>query len=168
MRRISRVRSMASLSLALPALARCERPSGASRRLSRDQPGRLAQGPEETHAARGRRAGVVTILCHPLRCAPLVGERCPAAADKAGAEKWQVQDSAALAFALAALRGRPIVAGWGRRAFAHALIAHAGEEHDLSRRAFGRARRRGRLPPLRKKDHVSHLTPRRTVPNWRV
>src|SRR5271155_2654775 len=68
---------MASLSLALPGLARCERPSAASLRISGVQPGRLAQGPEENCAFFGRAAGAFAILIHPFRWAPLVGERCP-------------------------------------------------------------------------------------------
>src|ERR1035437_6450170 len=72
---------MASFSFALPTLARCERPSGASWRFCRDQPGRLAQGPEEKFALTGRAPGAVTLICHPFRWAPLVGERCPADGD---------------------------------------------------------------------------------------
>src|SRR5262249_41703598 len=41
------LRSMTSASLLLPIFARCERPSSASLRASRLQPGRLAQGPDE-------------------------------------------------------------------------------------------------------------------------
>src|SRR5947209_245186 len=52
---------MASLSLALPALARCERPRGAPDRFSSDHPGRLAQGPDEKQGEAGRAAGRSTI-----------------------------------------------------------------------------------------------------------
>jgi len=47
------------LSLSLPILARCERPSGASERALRFQPGRLAQGPDEKFGTRGRVLGAV-------------------------------------------------------------------------------------------------------------
>src|SRR5690606_20554504 len=53
----SRVRSIASLSLSLPTLARCERPSGAPARPLRVQPGRFAQGPDEKLGTRGSAAG---------------------------------------------------------------------------------------------------------------
>ncbi|CUX01247.1 conserved hypothetical protein [Agrobacterium salinitolerans str. Hayward 0363] len=51
------MRSMACFSLALPTLARCERPSGASERASSDQPGRFEQGPEEKCVLPGRTSG---------------------------------------------------------------------------------------------------------------
>src|SRR5581483_10232872 len=53
---------MASLRRALPSLARCERPRNAWPRLSRDQPGRLAQGPEEKWILPGRVAGLVAVV----------------------------------------------------------------------------------------------------------
>ena len=43
--------------LGLPPEARCERPSQASSSLDKDQPGRLAQGPEENAGLAGRSAG---------------------------------------------------------------------------------------------------------------
>src|ERR1700678_3229420 len=77
----SRVRSTASLSLALPIFARCERPRAASLRTEGDQPGRFAHGPEEKQGLTGRTPGaVVAMMSHPFRWKPLVGERCPAAA----------------------------------------------------------------------------------------
>nr|CAD5264353.1 conserved hypothetical protein [Bosea sp. 7B] len=45
--------------MSLPILARCERPSAASPRALRVQPGRLAQGPDEKCGTRGRAAGIV-------------------------------------------------------------------------------------------------------------
>ena len=55
--RMARVRSITSASLALPSLARCERASAASFSASGDQPGRLAQGPEEKYGTTGRVVG---------------------------------------------------------------------------------------------------------------
>src|SRR6185312_10165442 len=55
-----RVRSMASLSLALPGLERWERPTSAPLRASGVQPGRLAQGPDEKKGRAGRTAGRTT------------------------------------------------------------------------------------------------------------
>src|SRR5208282_614967 len=89
MPRTSRVSSIACLSLALPSLARCERPSAASLRASGVDVCRLAKGPEEKRAFRGRAAGVFVIDSHPFRWAPLVGERCPAAAATGRREGWQ-------------------------------------------------------------------------------
>ncbi len=53
MPRIFLLRSITSASFALPILARCERPSAAPCRASRDQPGRLAQGPDEKQGLLG-------------------------------------------------------------------------------------------------------------------
>src|SRR4029077_16236863 len=53
------VLSIASLRRALPALARCERPRQAVCRFCKDQPGRLAHGPEEKWVLAGRLAGFV-------------------------------------------------------------------------------------------------------------
>src|SRR5262245_27716716 len=53
---------MASFRRALPSLARCERPSRAFSRFSRDQPGRLAQGPEEKWVLTGRLAGLCAVV----------------------------------------------------------------------------------------------------------
>src|SRR5215472_19002253 len=64
MRRISRVLSMASLSLALPSLERCERPTTAPLRASGVQPGRLAQGPDEKKGRAGRTAGRIPVIDH--------------------------------------------------------------------------------------------------------
>ena len=49
---------MTSLSLARPALERCERPTSASLSASRLQPGRFGQGPEEKWGDCGRWAGL--------------------------------------------------------------------------------------------------------------
>src|SRR5271168_776863 len=64
MRRISRVLSMALLSLALPGLERCERPTSAPDRASGVQPGRLAQGPDEKKGRAGRTAGLIPVIDH--------------------------------------------------------------------------------------------------------
>src|SRR5262245_42841616 len=53
---------MASFRRALPSLARCERPSSAFSRFFRDQPGRLAQGPEEKCVLTGRLAGLCAVV----------------------------------------------------------------------------------------------------------
>src|SRR5262245_10344973 len=53
---------MASFRRALPSLARCERPSRAFSRFFRDQPGRLAQGPEEKCVLTGRLAGLCAVV----------------------------------------------------------------------------------------------------------
>ena len=55
--KIARVRSIASFSLALPGLERCERPSTAFCSACRFQPGRFLVGPEENRASAGRNAG---------------------------------------------------------------------------------------------------------------
>ena len=55
-------RSIASFSLALPTTARCDRPKGASASMSSENPGILAQGPEEKRAFAGRTAGFVTAV----------------------------------------------------------------------------------------------------------
>src|SRR5262245_27859389 len=52
---------MARLSFALPLLERCERPSAASVRAWRLQPGRLAQGPEEKCGMAGRTPGILVM-----------------------------------------------------------------------------------------------------------
>src|SRR6266404_8521252 len=57
MPRIVRLRSITSDSLALPGLERCERAIQASPRADSAQPGRLAQGPDEKCATRGRSLG---------------------------------------------------------------------------------------------------------------
>src|SRR4029077_3544036 len=59
---------MASFRRALPSLARCERPRKAFSRFLRDQPGRLAQGPEEKQILAGRLAGLaVVVMSLPLQ-----------------------------------------------------------------------------------------------------
>jgi hypothetical protein len=63
----SRVSSMASLSLALPTFARCERPRAASLRFWAVQPGRLAQGPDEKCGTFGRTAGFAAVMIYPSR-----------------------------------------------------------------------------------------------------
>src|SRR5712691_523639 len=50
---------MISASRARPTLERCERPSSAPARTSGDQPGRLAQGPDEKHGLAGIRVGFI-------------------------------------------------------------------------------------------------------------
>src|SRR3984893_4303899 len=50
---------MPSTSRALPGAERCERPSSAADSTAGDQPGRLAQGPEEKHGLAGRRVGCI-------------------------------------------------------------------------------------------------------------
>src|SRR6516162_2625392 len=55
---------MARLSLALPILERCERPSEASVRAERLQPGRLAQGPDEKCGTIGRTAGLALVIIY--------------------------------------------------------------------------------------------------------
>src|SRR6185295_20158593 len=53
---------MARLRRTLPSLARCERPRKAWSRAWRDQPGRLAQGPEEKLRLAGRWAGLPGVV----------------------------------------------------------------------------------------------------------
>src|SRR5262245_61989305 len=53
---------MARFRRALPSLARCERPRNALFRFSRDQPGRLAQGPEEKLRLTGFCAGLPEVV----------------------------------------------------------------------------------------------------------
>src|SRR5262245_25751116 len=53
---------MASFRRALPSLARCERPSRAFSRFCSDQPGRLAQVPEEKCVLTGRLAGLCAVV----------------------------------------------------------------------------------------------------------
>src|SRR5208282_5654207 len=112
---------------ALGSFARWDRPSAASRRTVGVQPGRFAQGPEEKHAFAGRTAGaVVVILCHPFRWAPLVGERCPAAAHSAIVEWRQAARCARLALSAAACdRGRRLgLAAWRRGTLAARASTH--------------------------------------------
>ena len=52
-----RVRSIASLSLALAALDRCDRPTNAPSRARSVQPGRFLVGPDENRASVGRTPG---------------------------------------------------------------------------------------------------------------
>src|SRR5580700_4292355 len=87
---------MASFSLAFPSLARCERPSAASLRISGVQPGRLAQGPEEKRALCGRAAGafaILTILSDGRlslgRGVPLMAIREPAGDGQAVLTVWE-------------------------------------------------------------------------------
>src|SRR5262249_47141177 len=80
--RISRVRSMARLSLARPGFDRCDRAISASVRAWRFQPGRLAHGPEEKCGTSGRTPGLDVVMIYPSRWAPLVGEGCPARGNK--------------------------------------------------------------------------------------
>src|SRR5262245_34687859 len=53
---------MARLSFALPIFDRCERPSRASVRAVKFQPGRLAQGPDEKCGTNGRTAGIALAM----------------------------------------------------------------------------------------------------------
>src|SRR5579859_4512620 len=82
----ARVRSMASLSLALPGLERCERPSNALSSACRLQPGRFFVGPDENRASAGRIAGVgkrvIQLYSHPYRWASAVGSGWPVAKDR--------------------------------------------------------------------------------------
>src|SRR5262249_47581736 len=57
--RIARERSITSTKRASPTPERCERPTSAVSSISADQPGRLAQGPEEKHGLAGRRVGFI-------------------------------------------------------------------------------------------------------------
>src|SRR5262249_32705177 len=50
---------MTSASRATPGFERCDRPSSAFDSTACDQPGRLAQGPDEKHGLAGRRVGFV-------------------------------------------------------------------------------------------------------------
>src|SRR4029078_4276921 len=61
------VRSIASLSLALPGFERCERPSNAPLSASAVQPGRLAQGPDEKKGRAGRTDGRFPVMFIPFR-----------------------------------------------------------------------------------------------------
>ena len=54
---IARVQSIASLSLALPGLERCERPNSAPSSASRFHPGRFLVGSDENRASAGRTPG---------------------------------------------------------------------------------------------------------------
>src|ERR1700712_747118 len=69
---------MARLSFALPTFARCERPSAESVRAWRDQPGRLAQGPDEKCGVTGRTPGFTSVIASilPDGC-PSVGKGVP-------------------------------------------------------------------------------------------
>src|SRR4051812_42292918 len=60
---------MARLSLALPLFERCERPSTASVRPCRLQPGRLAQGPDEKCGTDGRTPGIAMLIHLPFQIA---------------------------------------------------------------------------------------------------
>src|SRR5882724_9588188 len=62
----ARLSSIASASLALPSLARCERPRQARSSAASDQPGRFAQGPEEKWGMRGRRLGRACAVMAPF------------------------------------------------------------------------------------------------------
>src|SRR5258708_7805384 len=75
----TRVLSIASLSLALPGLERCERPSNAPSRALRFHPGRFLVGPDENRASAGRTpgGGMCVIECTPI----LTDERPPLGAD---------------------------------------------------------------------------------------
>jgi hypothetical protein len=53
--------------LALPILDRWERPSGASARFWRLQPGRLGHGPEEKCGTAGRTDGIAIVMVYPSR-----------------------------------------------------------------------------------------------------
>ena len=57
--RIARERSTTSTIRALPTPERCERPTSAALSAAGDQPGRLAQGPDEKQGLRGRRVGFI-------------------------------------------------------------------------------------------------------------
>src|SRR5437016_5024436 len=63
---------MTSTSRALPGTERCDRPSSAFDSTAGDQPGRLAQGPEEKHGLAGRRVGFI-VPSLPRKLGPCVG-----------------------------------------------------------------------------------------------
>src|SRR5262245_47377028 len=82
--RMARVRSIASLSLALPGLARCERPRAASFNASVVQPGRFLVGPEENRGSAGRTAGLAGVV---IKFSPILTDgRPPLGADGPSAE----------------------------------------------------------------------------------
>jgi hypothetical protein len=56
-----RERSITSANRARPGFERCERPTSAAFSASADQPGRLAQGPEEKLGFAGRTAGFARV-----------------------------------------------------------------------------------------------------------
>jgi hypothetical protein len=57
-----RERSIISTIRASPTRERCERPTSACDSAFGDQPGRLAQGPDEKHGLAGRRVGFIAPL----------------------------------------------------------------------------------------------------------
>jgi hypothetical protein len=69
---------MISTSRARPGFERCERPFSALASTAGDQPGRLAQGPEEKHGLAGRRVGFMTLVLSQNECSPVAGRRRPA------------------------------------------------------------------------------------------
>src|SRR6185312_10606150 len=77
--RIARVRSIASLSLALPGLARCERPRTAPSSALVVHPGRFLVGPEENRGSAGRTAGLAGVV---INLSPILTDgRPPLGAD---------------------------------------------------------------------------------------
>src|SRR5260370_39368829 len=76
MPRIARERSRTSRNFALPAAERCERPRQASWSAWSDQPGRLAQGPEEKWGDCGRSDGFIAGIARRIGAARL-GGGCP-------------------------------------------------------------------------------------------
>src|SRR5436190_19635096 len=68
---------MARFSFALPAFARCERPTNASVRVWRLQPGRLAQGPDEKCGITGRMPGGLLMTLSFQIESPSVGKGGP-------------------------------------------------------------------------------------------
>src|SRR6266851_4651671 len=63
---------MISTNRASPGRERCDRPSNAPASASGDQPGRLAQGPDEKQGLAGRRVGFIA-ASFPFGCGPTMG-----------------------------------------------------------------------------------------------
>src|SRR5262249_42258290 len=85
---------MARLSFALPDFERCERPSTASVRACRFQPGRLAQGPEEKCGTVGRVAGILAISSILPDRRPSVGRGVPRLEIRKGRSAVKIEKSA--------------------------------------------------------------------------
>src|SRR6266852_5031503 len=90
---------MARLSLALPSLARCERPSAAPVRAWTLQPGCLAHGPEEKCGVVGRTDGIVMTLPAVLQSRQRT-QRCRKASSSRAADKpdWACHSAEAFFF----------------------------------------------------------------------
>src|SRR5262245_57241357 len=104
---------MARFSFTLPSFERCERPTSASLRAWRVQPGRLAQGPEEKCGFAGRFPGIVAVMFLSFQIArpslgrggPRTGIRKDGRAVKDGANKlWKNSGACALSRACSECR----------------------------------------------------------------